>query len=105
MTDHTPWPWSVGDGRAYRDQKDSIIIASVGDAAFPMALAECYDIPYGPKEKAANAHLMAAAPDLLLALKELLADVEAITTLEPGDVGLRQLRRAHAAIAKAKGVS
>jgi hypothetical protein len=62
-----------------------------------------------PTELEANAHLIAAAPDLLAALKALFADYKALA--DSGDAGHWSLeglavgQQALAAIAKAEGVS
>lgn len=55
-------------------------------------------------ESAANARLIAAAPELLAALKNLLDDVEyARQYIEPGLIGARQVRAARAALALLEG--
>lgn len=86
---HTPGPWemNVGIDGAVVYHPDQGTIADV-----PMDLS---DHPH-------NARLMAAAPDLLEALEELLHapdpdEVEDFTPL------YRAITKAHAAIAKAKG--
>ena len=54
--------------------------------------------------QSANARLIAAAPELLEALEALLADIEhSAKDIPIGCIGLRQLRAASAAIAKAEG--
>lgn len=89
-----PWAWDSGvippDGPGryadiYRDGGD-LIIASFND-----------QIPEGR----ANARLIAAAPDLLGALKALLADSYPVGTEENGDIREQAL----VAIAKAEGRS
>lgn len=59
MTDHTPGPWNIDVGKIGA-------IAIIGDAMQLTALV------YGgtPSAQAANARLIAAAPDLLAALIE-----------------------------------
>src|SRR5436190_18638709 len=74
----------------------------VGDAAVRVldaAFAQCYRISESDKnngaEQAANARLMAAAPDLLKALKRIAA------LYSPGEIGHQASDIARAAIAKA----
>ena len=72
----------------------------VGDAAVRvLAFAQCYRISESDKnngaEQAANARLMAAAPDLLKALKRIAA------LYSPGEIGHQASDIARAAIAKA----
>lgn len=97
---HTPGPWTageefcinprpIGDGRRY-------------DGLIPVGFAFVMDSARDRKEVIANQNLMAAAPDLLEALEELLHapdpdEVEDFTPL------YRAIAKAHAAIAKAKG--
>jgi hypothetical protein len=66
---HTPGPWTVSIDRFYdrpevRD-KDGRRIAVV-----------VYDFPMGVKTSDANAHLIAAAPELLNVLEELIMQTE-----------------------------
>jgi hypothetical protein len=58
MSKHTPGPWSERNGRIFQTDREELTIANVGRA---------FDGDYSP----ANARLIAAAPDLLEALKEL----------------------------------
>jgi hypothetical protein len=54
--------------------------------------------------KAENTALVAAAPELLFALEQLLDDVEyAQPKIKPGLIGNVQIRKAREAISKAKG--
>ena len=63
MSEHTPGPWWVDRDIIYGDYQDgaSVSVASVLDVAFP------YGRRTG-KSRSANARLIAAAPDLLVAL-------------------------------------
>lgn len=54
-------------------------------------------------ESAANARLIAAAPDLLEALEELLAGVDRLPPREPWDEDGPVIKKARAALAKATG--
>ena len=66
MSKHTPGPWTL---TRTGDQKRWI----VGDrqSAWGTEVAEVYSDDTDPDEASANAHLIAAAPSLLEALKEL----------------------------------
>ena len=91
MTDtkHTPGPWTISDeigemnGRIIYDEEYGI--------------GEAWDLNGNP-ENAANAHLIAAAPDLFEALESLLSELDFTETYPfPSEA------KARAAIAKAKG--
>ena len=68
MTKHTPGPWSVAETRHKYDtlirNRDNDPVASTNFAG------------YSPKTAAANARLIAAAPDLLAACREFVAKVD-----------------------------
>ena len=93
---HTPGPWKVEKQRAlnggtyYRiydtDDAHSVIAQVIGDGRI-----EYHD----------NARLMAAAPDLLEALENLLFRAAQFY----GEIPLDAIRAARAALAKAKGAS
>ena len=65
-TKHTPGPWEVTDNTA--DGYGQLVVDSMHGA-----VAICYTaergIPGAPSECGANAHLIAAAPELLAALR------------------------------------
>jgi hypothetical protein len=61
MSQHTAGPWSVGETR---HKYDLIIRNSENDPVASVFLAG-----YGPQTGAANARLIAAAPEMLAALK------------------------------------
>ena len=105
MSKHTPGPWIVNHvptsaGSAY----------SIGGAGVQKGCAWIYadgirkgvddEIPRA-QELAANARLIAAAPDLLRALRDcemvMSRDLQGLTLIQP------ELREAQAAIAKATG--
>lgn len=98
VAEHTPGPFTVGgldDG--------TLIIQSEHE---PDALAE---LPYGgpayePRQRA-NAHLFAAAPDLLAACEALSARMDSFcrSGIVPDHLDKRAMEQARAAIAKAKG--
>ena len=90
MSKHTPGPWHV---RTFDGSQWSI--DAVGD--LPIAQAQqLRPVRFDPKqnERTANARLIAAAPELLEALQDL---------LDTGFTGGPQGKRARAAIAKATG--
>lgn len=86
---HTPGPWEVWAGGAHGGLKvraGSMLVATVARANLDFAF---------------NARLIAAAPDLLEALRELLDDTQH-STHDCGDDDC-PVRRARAAIVKATG--
>jgi len=96
MSAHTPGPWTIGDANGYR--ATSVL---AGDNS----VADVYGLPlhqhiskFVECEGLANARLIAAAPDLLEALKVLHARYLLII----GNEGPEALQ-ARAAIAKATG--
>lgn len=97
---HTPGPWEVYDA----ENRPGIEAPSVGFSIVVYGLDEDVTVGedqcgvYGrtPEEGAANAHLIAAAPELLAALKLLLSGAH---DHQPG------IAEAEAAIAKAEGRS
>ena len=113
MSAHTPGPWVAGD--LYADdcgQPEIAIHANVnGVTCYPAAV--CLQFPRAAGMQLANAYLIAAAPDLLAALKRLYADYCMAMTCEfdyPGnpwsperDGGDPGALAASAAISKAEG--
>jgi hypothetical protein len=88
-TNHTPGPWVVTFGKYDASIHTDVTISRISDEAHAWK---------------ANAHLIASAPDLLSALRFLLADYIAINgeTLTGSSVPADMAR---AAIAKAEGVA
>ena len=91
---HTPGPWTA---EPYR----------VGDSAYKIVydadghwLAEVFDVPNAPDTAAADARLIAAAPELLEALRNLVGLAEMRGSLHEYRAALDEAR---AAIAKATG--
>lgn len=83
---HTPGPWETshdGHGGIYVGDKNGRQVGFVSLRS----------------EQEANARLIAAAPELLEALRDLLADYDG--SIEPGESAL--IDKARAAIAKVKG--
>ena len=95
MSDHTPGPWTVEPMSNVDDE----------EAAKPFAYVIGPDDvdPWAPpaewRFKIADAHLIAAAPDLLAALEQIV-DLDAF----PDEFSFRADEIARAAIAKATGV-
>jgi hypothetical protein len=118
---HTPGPWAVQRLSHARDELWLQVgqasgrgpIARVNSTAEPMpkgCVAELKYLVTPEDEQEANAHLMAAAPELLEALRPFASDLALWQTGFPDDLrvpGLRvtagHVRRAMAAIAKAEG--
>lgn len=95
MTEHTPGPWRTSSSKTHR------ICTEDGGAVIAHATMPPHRMRKGAWQKAAevaraNAHLIAAAPDLL----EALADIERDWDGEPED-----MFRARAALSKARGVT
>ena len=98
---HTPGPWT------FIDTDDRYLIGAPGQNALALAAVRSRIAPTGGRaiekdEAKANAHLIAAAPDLLNALKELMLHesyFEARSPLYAKGI----VDRALAAIAKAEG--
>lgn len=69
---HTQGPWAINDNTA--DQYGQLTVESQTDGAVAICYTmERYDVSV-PAECVANARLIAAAPDLLIALRALLED-------------------------------
>lgn len=93
MSSHTSGPWSVETkgSRHFIDGEDGLTVAYLDRRGVR-----------DEKEIEANAHLIAAAPDLLTALVALVGEYDlGEVDLEPED--LAKLEAARAAIAKAEG--
>jgi hypothetical protein len=95
-TQHTPGPWRVGDaahtifGPKQSDGSLAVTIASVaGNARM--------------EDYRANARLIAAAPDLLAALKDITAKLASYEKFPDGSGNTATFDKARAAIAKAEG--
>ena len=93
MSKHTPGPWvveSLVDGFDIHAPEPGCFVATTSDP----------EMIWGAVTRKGDAHLIAAAPELLEALEELLACTEGqaiYNFMEP------QKKKARAAIAKAKG--
>ena len=99
MTEFTPGPWKYSTGSVYKAE-------SVDADGYPTSAIEHMDREnpdtFGA-ERDANARLIAAAPDLLEALQELVAEVENNEALNHHAFETTGFNMAFAAIAKAEG--
>lgn len=99
MTDHTPGPWGAS-GVHVRTETHTVAVA-VGQTR--KAPWDGPDASVDYDQCCANARLIAAAPDLLEALEEVLEDITHEDHV-PGDWSVQVVvRKAREAIAKAKG--
>lgn len=90
---HTPGPWVI------QHQGPDFWIDVPCDA--PKHRQDVCRLSYGNPDGKANARLIAAAPELLEALEELVNRVD--TTLHAGYVGINRIVKARDAIRKARG--
>lgn len=101
---HTRAPWRISDENPKIIKQDFSMIGSNHGAIVACACGYDNTVFYPPEEQAiANARLIAAAPELLEALK---AMIDAERVYESGlrsSEELDALEKAHAAIAKATG--
>ena len=87
MSEHTPGPWAI-----YVNAPSDVVIRKMSKDGYELCAIARVSSGY------ANAHLIAAAPELLEALDAALKLIELVMPID-GDV----TRKARAAIAKAKG--
>lgn len=102
---HTPGPWAVepaGDG-----EQHPLVVDEQG-----VTVARCYQQPFDTWSAADNAHLLAAAPDLLAALQGCLAALNVAIERSEGDTfgighndAMDAMDAAERGIAKAKGAA
>ena len=95
MSKHTPGPWGMPDSGQGRISK----VGANGGWDGLIATADCGDYARSRSDGLANARLIAAAPDLLEALKDMLDGHEDACT----GYGEGAADKARAAIAKATG--
>lgn len=98
---HTPGPWELFETTNHEGD-ETISIRGNGEFIATMDVQSIKGEPYAlPPNSAANARLIAAAPDLLEALKDIAETASYCDSWEsfPED----QLNRAFAAISKAEG--
>jgi hypothetical protein len=104
-TNHTPGPWQIVQADTERLEIDGFLVRATGAILMGRTAKKltCEGIEGGETEFMANLHLIAAAPDLLYCLEELLEHIEwrrgvAGEVTGPNDC----THRAKAAIAKAR---
>jgi len=104
MSGHTPGPWKVFEFANYQGDPD-LVGAWIGTDDLLVAEARGAAVIGGfrHEEHTANACLIAAAPDLLEALKALLGHDERDAGCVPSDAHLDAQNDARAAIAQAVG--
>jgi hypothetical protein len=101
-TNHTKGEWSFS-----QDWENIIKITAAGNQGFTHIadVLNPINTPYHSEMQIANAKLIAAAPDMLNALSDLLADVlnllEKNSTIKLGTMGAIHIVKAKAAIKKA----
>lgn len=94
MSAHTPGPWELDHG----DDGDNFTIRADGEFVTRLTKSRYTDDRRDP-EAYANAALIAAAPDLLSSLRDVLAEIDG-----GGDhFDMSAVSRARAAIARAEG--
>lgn len=101
---HTPGPWLTDIENPVTDIKATGFLEVLDDANGTLAFVNCESMPPS-KEDFANARLIAAAPELLAAVEDLLdvLDMETDAQKEVSEQTQEVLDAAYAAIAKAKG--
>ena len=102
MSKHTPGPWQVDENAKGYDTEVAkcIVWGPKGPGYGAIAYTSPHEIPYSDGLQIADARLIAAAPDLLAALKRIFCVASVELTGRRDDV----LEQARAAIAKAEGV-
>ena len=99
MSAHTPGPWEVVYFAFDGDSKEWFVSSEDRNPVAKMRCIYRMDGSIDYQSMMANAHLIAAAPKLLEALKGLVAWADDLHRQDP----VEDLRKARAAIAKAKG--
>jgi hypothetical protein len=96
---HTPAPWTVGTPNLYT----KLNIGIWGD---DYVICDMCEDGHSVAEQVANARLIASAPELLEALKDLLRDLDTVDSYALNETVLpiwEDIARAKAIIAKAEG--
>lgn len=101
MSKHTPGPWVWYRKLSGSENSRGFGIAQEGKR---FAIVDVYPLDEDGVAGEANARLMAAAPELLEALEEVVAEATAYEARH-GEMRRPWVRKARAAIAKAKGES
>jgi hypothetical protein len=104
MTQHTPGPWTVGHTRTFTHSGGIFGTETAVHYGDAVNRGNCIAHAYGHgalSHSEDDARLIAAAPDLLEALKEMLANPAG--DYDTTDDYEKACKKAHAAIAKATG--
>jgi hypothetical protein len=102
---HTPGPWAVA-GESYNDHEAYVIEAGGRTICWTASSLDDAGIEVITAEDDANADLIAAAPELLIALKQIADWDPSAAPSEPKGLSIIDaIDIARAAIAKAKGES
>lgn len=99
MSDHTPGPWVL---HKRDDEDEATMVKHVGENNDMFVCVTNVNWRY-PKENAANARLIAATPDLLEALKDMIAEFSADEF--GGEAQINTCWKAKQVVAKAEGKS
>ncbi len=101
---HTPGPWVIGtsEGRVL-SRWDGIGYWEIANATVTDFRGDSGEVYFAGGAQEANARLIAAAPDLLEALEAMVADWGKLASVVKPLGEESSLRKARAAIAKAKG--
>lgn len=103
MSGHTPGPWRINDAARSPPPKVKVWSPSAAESAggeFEMGWVAELSRKRPQSEREANARLIAAAPELLDALRDLVGAIAEMKLEMAGHVSLEEAR---AAIAKAEG--
>jgi hypothetical protein len=103
---HTPGPWKLNTARMGDKLLDWHIAADPHGSSLPVCLSDKYSEFRNAEQEIANAHLIAAAPELLEALKDavsMLDDLKFRSDADQEGAVTEQIREANSAIAKATG--
>lgn len=96
MSEHTKGPWHIGP--------ETVLRPTMTIYSRPFGLGDICEVYPKGEEGKANARLISAAPELLEALEEVVAEATAYEARH-GEMRRPWVRKARAAIAKAKGES
>lgn len=91
---HTPGPWipmQYADGEWGVRQDPNIPSVIVAGEGLPCGFSICNIVEQSPAEDEANAHLIAAAPDLLEALWEILHTIRTFADASDPDITIEMI--------------
>jgi len=99
MSKYTPGPWKMTDVRKYRDE--AFFEVSSNASIFWLAKVGAPDDDF--EQAKANAHLIAAAPEMYELLKEQIECYNQMPMSDLNYAGIEWIRRARKVLAKAEG--